>query len=244
MKSKLAGIGAMLILYSGCAKPITQIQIQIPKDLIELRLLQEENIERVIASTVLLETKNYYQQGSANFTNTQYGMGVAYDKSILTVEHVVSHPHPLFIHSGKLFVPINIEPERTETKLIDNPSILERIVDNEDSDMAVLKLPSTYEGQRFPFGLSDRTYLGQEVLLIGNPYLRGFTIRDGIVSSLDGNKVWISAMATPGDSGTAVVDRLTFQLIGLTSGVWYHEQMKDKSFTYAVPIDKFKPHLK
>lgn len=66
----------------------------------------------------------------------------------------------------------------------------------------------------------------------------GFISRVGeIIGESNGKRLYISPYIELGDSGTALVDRKTFGLLGLNGGIY-------DSKSYAIPINLFKPYLK
>ena len=206
------------------------------------------NIKEVIASYVLLRTYTEFKPQNESLFERVYaengGIGIVYGGFVLTVDHVVSswsvHVDTPY---GSATIPTK-EKINEKTYLGNIP--LEEIVNNKVYDVAVFRAPSDFHGQKYPFELGDSSKLdyGHPIFLIGNPRLQGYNVREGIVSSpvriIDGREgFFISAPVTAGDSGTAVVDRRTFELLGLCS-----QKDRDTTTGIVIPINPFKPYLR
>ena len=103
-----------------------------------------------------------------------------------------------------------------------NGKKLEKVVVDDESDVAVFELPNDLKLPNFPAKPSLNINLGDEVFIIGNPGLNGIIIRRGSVSDLDGvnneNSFFgIDIPVVPGDSGGPVVS-MDFELLGLGYG--------------------------
>jgi len=127
--------------------------------------------------------------------------------------------------------------------------------------MAVFKLPKDFRHPTFPteLGNSDNLYKGQEIYIIGNANEDGINLRGGVISMLTspkslcarkkkdykvGDEVCSSDFVYSshihfGDSGYAIVDALTFKLLGLQK-----ERVHSTQFPVGVRINEFKPYLK
>jgi serine protease Do len=105
----------------------------------------------------------------------------------------------------------------------------ELVVDDERSDLAVLRIDSA--GEKLPVVAlkdSDQAQVGDLVLAIGNPFGVGQTVTSGIVSALARTQVDISdfnsfiqtdAAINPGNSGGALVT-LDGKLIGINTAIY------------------------
>ena len=212
--------------------------------------LEAEAIERILKSLYLVNTHFDYNLGDEKKEGVYQGVAIAYDNSLLTLSHITK-PEEIPIQMGNYHVvrvPINVKGHQIEGQ------DLEAIVDAEETDLAVYKLPKGFKGKRYPFGLgdSDEIYYTQPVLIIGNPGLEGVNVRNGEVSSKvrtvkeiaeDGSEshrtgFYISQHLYPGDSGSPLIDRERFgRLLGLNA-----ESHGGRGFVR--PINLFKPYLK
>jgi serine protease Do len=107
---------------------------------------------------------------------------------------------------------------------------VERVLDDEKTDLAVLKVKDA-KGAAFPaigFADSDGLEVGDLVLAIGNPFGVGQTVTSGIVSALartgvESNNyeffIQTDAAINPGNSGGALVD-INGRLIGINTAIF------------------------
>lgn len=235
-RRQVLGLGLASLFLSACSKDYYR---QILTEFYQKQKLKEANhIQRAFESIVMLETETEYKLEDKVDKTTRRGMGVVYDNYVLTVDHIVSQ-YGLQIQSPFGVMEIDFEKLKETTTL--DGKVLEEIVNEKEKDIAVFKLPPNLIRNSYPFSLGDTDKLqyGQEILLIGNPALSGFNVREGIVSrKVENNRFAISANIVPGDSGTIVVDRNTFELLGLNAQKWYNE------IAVARPINLYKPYLK
>ena len=148
----------------------------------------------------------------------RHGFGVVVDNHYLTMAHIVN------FSKRRVRTPFGImenEVEVKEEKAKINDSEIERIVFNDREDIAIYKLPKELNVQEFPCKPTSKRKLGDEVFLIGNPYMTGWNIRKGNISDLDqyGDNLPIESFGIdfpgiPGDSGCPVVNS-NYELLGL-----------------------------
>lgn len=107
---------------------------------------------------------------------------------------------------------------------------VERLFFDPKKDMAIYNLPWTLKEnlRNFPCKVSNKFSLGEEIYVVGNPDLKGFNIRKGTISDLDGflnietmlnvrdknDFFGIDIPLIPGDSGCPIVNK-NFELLGL-----------------------------
>ena len=229
------GLGATLFL-TACSKGYYKKLLQ---EFYEQGKTEEARaIEKIVQSYVFIDTKVKYKTQSEELETRRKGIGIVVEDYILTLYHIVSIDS-IIEHTpfGISSVEIN---KISEENYIDG-KVLEAVAKNRDLDLTVFKVPKGYSGERFPYGLgnSDLLEYGQEILLIGNPKLEGTNVREGIVAAKPSGEYFItSAFITFGDSGTATVDRKTFELLGLNANRVYDELALVRS------INKYKPYLK
>jgi len=119
-----------------------------------------------------------------------------------------------------------------------------------DLDLAIIKINST--GKEVftpaPLGNSDKVYIGQQVVAIGNPFGLSQSASSGIVSNANrtlttGNKVFDSLIQTdasinPGSSGGALVSSQA-EVIGINTAI-YSPTAAFSGIGFAVPINQAK----
>ena len=237
-RRQVLGLGATALLLTACGKGYYR---QILQELYrEGKSEEADSIQRIIESLIIVDSNNTYKKkGETEVKELKaVGMGVVVGDNIITVDHVVSM-YVNFVNTPFGVFAQEIDVLKRETKLDD--IVLKEVVRDKEKDVAVFKTPDEYIGASYPFKLgdSDKVQYGQEILLIGNPALHGINVREGIISSkVKDDRLVISANIVPGDSGTAIVDRHTFELLGLSAQRWYD------MIAVARPINLFKPYLK
>ncbi len=119
-----------------------------------------------------------------------------------------------------------------------------------DLDLAIIKMNSTGKEVFWPapLGDSDRTYIGQRVVAIGNPFGLTQSASSGIISNTDrtltaGNKVFDGLIQTdasinPGSSGGALVNSRA-EVIGVDTAI-YSITQTFSGISFAVPINQAK----
>jgi serine protease Do len=119
-----------------------------------------------------------------------------------------------------------------------------------DLDLAIIKINSN--GKEIftpvPLGNSDRVYIGQQVVAIGNPFGLAQSASSGIISNANrtltaGNKVFDGLIQTdasinPGSSGGALVNQQA-EVIGINTAI-YSPTQAFSGISFAVPINQAK----
>ena len=104
----------------------------------------------------------------------------------------------------------------------------EIILNDEESDLAVLEISSDERFSALELGNSDNALVGDLVLAIGNPFGVGQTVTSGIISAVARSSRGISdfgfflqtdAAINPGNSGGALVD-MQGRLIGINTAIF------------------------
>lgn len=136
------------------------------------------------------------------------GAGIIVDQNYITPAHCIGEV------SDDDYDMINVE-----TKLYGKK--LKKSYISKEDDLAVFELPSDLHLPNFPCEVSNEVYLGDEVYIIGNPYLEGANVRKTNVSRVKrlpqdfGKKIiGLDKKLIPGDSGTPTVNK-DFKLIGM-----------------------------
>jgi hypothetical protein len=146
------------------------------------------------------------------------GCGVLKNGEYLSMAHIFTPE--VYINSPLGRMKVNSTLIDRQVSLYNKP--LEEIVCCEESDVARFKVLDTdCRFTEFPNKISEHK-LGEEVYIIGNPYLRGANVRKANVSELDGFEDYklsedcfgVSTTLHPGDSGTPVVNG-NGELLGL-----------------------------
>ncbi len=123
---------------------------------------------------------------------------------------------------------------------------VEIVIEDEQTDLAVLRVKSTDAGQfpAIPFADSDDLLVGDLVLAIGNPFGVGQTVTSGIVSALARTGVEASdyeffiqtdAAINPGNSGGALVD-MAGRLVGINTAI-YSQTGGSVGIGFAIPAN-------
>ncbi|MBI2646891.1 trypsin-like peptidase domain-containing protein [Candidatus Woesearchaeota archaeon] len=200
----------------------------------ENEIRKVKNIQEVIDSYVTLKRTAYFKEGGEVPGAQREGIGIPYGNYILTLKHMTD-----INQIGMLRVDaLNIQGRIVKGKVQLDGQDLEELVMGEE--VVIFKLPETYNGKKFPFKLGDSDTLkdGQEIIVIGYPDRERFYHRDGIVTKpSDGKVFYISTKLFPGDSGTAVVDKETFELLGQAF------KAKKNGENQAIPINLFTDQL-
>jgi S1-C subfamily serine protease len=119
-----------------------------------------------------------------------------------------------------------------------------------DLDLAIIKMNQT--GKEVftpaPLGDSDRVYIGQQIVAIGNPFGLAQSASSGIISNANrtltaGNKVFDGLVQTdasinPGSSGGALVNAQA-EVIGINTAI-YSTTQAFSGISFAVPINQAK----
>ncbi len=120
----------------------------------------------------------------------------------------------------------------------------------EDLDLAIIKINKT--GNEIfsvaPLGDSDKIYIGQQIVAIGNPFGLTQSASSGIISNPDrtlttGNKTFDGLIQTdasinPGSSGSALVNP-NGEVIGINTAI-YSSTQAFSGISFAVPINQAK----
>ncbi len=168
-----------------------------------------------------------YKATSKGIPLSMKGMGIIYDDYYLSMAHI---PNSLDYREqrlpfGTIRIPLN--PKNKSATVM--KSNLETLVANSKTDVFIGK--PGIKIKNFPCEAKRDVKLSEEVYLIGNPELKGFNIRKGYVSDLDGfGDIFGKAEYTfgvdfpihPGDSGCPVVNK-DFKLLGLANYVVAHK---------------------
>jgi serine protease Do len=121
----------------------------------------------------------------------------------------------------------------------------EVLLSDKRTDIAVLRVAT--RGEALPyleFGDSDRLRVGDQVLVIGNPFGLGQTVTSGIVSALARTSVGITdfrffiqtdAAANPGNSGGAQI-AMDGKLVGITTAI-YSTSGGSQGLGFAIPAN-------
>ncbi|MBU0792002.1 MAG: S1C family serine protease [Gammaproteobacteria bacterium] len=185
-----------------------------------------------------LET-SAFAGGKEQFRN---GMGIVVKNHYLTMAHIVDFSKR---RTRTPFGIMEFDQEVLNQKVSVNKKELEQIIVDTENDIAIYKLPKDLELKEFPCKPTSKRKLGDEVFLIGNPYLQGWNIRRGYISDLDdygnqpkGRKCFgINFSGIPGDSGTPVVNS-KYELLGLQA---IHV---DHSLGYTKKIEEYLKYIK
>jgi len=117
--------------------------------------------------------------------------------------------------------------ETIEAKTTMDGVPLEHIINNADTDIAVLQLPEFFSPPSIPYEFGE-PFLGQEIYVIGHPNLTDINIRNGHISDINGwngeeHLFGYNIPLVGGDSGTPVigVDGNELKIVGV-SKMKYH----------------------
>ena len=183
----------------------------------------------VSPSVVGINTSGAQQQGASGIIVHHLGY-------ILTNHHVVKGAK-------------NIVVTLSYDQLIKSYSA--QIIDSRpDLDLAIIKINSTGKEvfTPVPLGDSDRIYIGQQVVAIGNPFGLAQSASSGIISNAQrtlttGNKVFEGLIQTdasinPGSSGGALVSAKA-EVVGINTAI-YSPTQTFSGISFAVPINQAK----
>lgn len=104
----------------------------------------------------------------------------------------------------------------------------EVVLDDEDTDLAILRIDAGEELPALQFDDSEALEVGDLVLAIGNPFGVGQTVTSGIISATSRTQVGVSdygfflqtdAAINPGNSGGALVD-MKGRLVGINTAIF------------------------
>ena len=174
--------------------------------------------------------KDFFDPGrEQKFKRTSLGSGVIIDGKrgyILTNAHVVAQ-------TGDVSVVLNDEREFPAQIVGADP----------DSDLAVLRIESSYGLPSAEMGNSDHIMIGETVIAIGNPFGFSNTVTTGVVSALNRsiraeNRVFhdfiqTDASINPGNSGGPLLN-INGELIGINTAIY----AKAQGIGFAIPINK------
>lgn len=124
---------------------------------------------------------------------------------------------------------------------------VELLVENEEVDLALLRVPPQSEIEPLDLGDSDQVTPGDRVICIGNPLGLEHTLSDGIVSArrVHRGKRWIQMTApiSPGNSGGPVltVDGLVIGIATATVGGMFGTA---QNLNLAVPVNELKAMIR
>lgn len=159
------------------------------------------------------------------------GSGVIIDASghLLTNQHVIGGADEIMV------------------TLSDGKKVKATIVgQDESSDLAVLKIPTSGSIPFVPLGDSDSLRVGEWVIAIGNPFGLGITVTAGVISALgrelsvDRNRTYRNLIQTdasinPGNSGGALVNAKG-EVIGINTAILPYGQ----GIGFAIPVSSAK----
>ena len=120
------------------------------------------------------------------------------------------------------------------------------LVENEEADLALLRIDHAKLPPALPLGDSDTATVGDQVVAIGNPLGLEHTLTDGLISArrIHRARKWlqISVPISPGNSGGPLID-MTGTVMGVTTAgfsAWSGAQ----NLNLAVPINELKKLVK
>jgi S1-C subfamily serine protease len=134
-----------------------------------------------------------------------------------------------------------------EVKLKDGTWVkkVELLEEDEDKDLALLRIKTDKPLRRLKLGDSNTVTVGEQVVSIGNPLGLDYTLTDGLISArrVYRGKKWIqmSAPVSPGNSGGPLFN-MKGEVIGVTTRVvaWFRAQ----NLNLAVPVNVLKKMIK
>lgn len=198
---------------------------------------QRMNLDRAMESLYPIRTVLRFklEGGLKVWERSIKGTGIAlFGKYLLTVEHVVSVEKASATPYKDMAFKVMKMDERTYLEYGGRSYALERMVVDEEKDVALFRIPEGLKLKSFPYriGNSDDLRVGNFVYLIGNPMNFGINVREGIVSSLKTpkavslvnsvaqNAFMVSNGLNPGDSGAPVIAIRDGnpELVGLAQG--------------------------
>lgn len=164
---------------------------------IEYRIFNELPEYNYLSTTITNNNKNYVDKGHGIVVNGKY----------ITMAHIVD--------------PVELDSLKKETFI--RGTKLEKIVVNQEKDVAVFNVPKSLNLKNHPCKIKTNIKLGENVYLIGNPFLDGINVRSGRIIDLDElNKeltytkgcFGVDIVTMGGDSGTPLINT-DFELLGL-----------------------------
>jgi hypothetical protein len=182
------------------------------------------------------DTKVIYEVSGYEYSHAHKGMGIRLGNNYLTLGHIVNFSKGLPVRAP--FGTIYYKTKSFETSI--NGTKLEKLIFDEENDVAIFKLPKKIILPEFPLKPRKEVYLGERIADIGNPQLLGFNCRIGKISDMDGidlpemnykNSIGTDIEVIPGDSGTPVISMSDKKLLGLMGlrfwGVSYFQPIKN-----------------
>ena len=192
--------------------------------------------------THLAETKGKWDNNGVE----KIGYGIIYKNHYFTQFHITD-TFTMQSFMGNL----RQNMDESETRLYGKK--LERIAQDEETDVSIFKLPTDLSLPDFPCKPSEDVYLGQDVYLIGHPQLENLSIRGGKVIDLNGwDKISLKSKTLAakvsaflgtdissigGDSGAPLVSS-DFKLLGMHSYGYFG------NLGYDVRIKEYLKHIK
>lgn len=132
--------------------------------------------------------------------------------------------------------------DEIEVSIADGRKLSAKVVGTDpDTDLALIKIDAEHL-PAITFASSDKLYVGDVVLAIGNPFGVGQTVTQGIVSALGRNHLGINtfenfiqtdASINPGNSGGALIDT-DGNLVGVNSAI-YSRSGGSMGIGFAIP---------
>lgn len=161
-----------------------------------------------------LDTHQLYLNGQVtqDAVSNSLGTGIVYDK----IMHIVTNYH-VIQNAKQIFVLFVNSKKMVPAKLIG----IDRV-----TDLALLRVPPTTDGDPMTLGNSDVVKIGEDLLAIGNPFGYSHTVTKGILSAKGrvigtgpyDNWLQTDALIYPGNSGGPLVDKRG-RVIGLNTKV-------------------------
>jgi hypothetical protein len=142
-----------------------------------------------------------------------YGCGIILNGKYLTMAHIItSHATSPCILKKSLTA-------KNRKTILYGKELEQHTLDTEN-DVAIFNLPPNLQLPDFPAKPSKEINRGEDIYIIGNPFLTGSNIRAGHISDLGKSKNYfgIDIGVIFGDSGCPVVNS-DFKLLGLTESV-------------------------
>ena len=149
------------------------------------------------------DTHQLYLNGQVtqDVVSNSLGTGIVYDK----IMHIVTNYH-VIQNAKQIFVLFINSKKMVEAKIIG----IDRV-----TDLALLRVPPSAEGDPMVLGNSDMLKIGEDLLAIGNPFGYAHTVTRGILSA-KGRVIgtgpydyWLQtdALIYPGNSGGPLLDK-------------------------------------
>ncbi len=221
---------------------------ELPKHVYGFRVEGEINVTARFVEGPMRGEK-YSQTSSID----EVGRGIFLNNRFITTYHTIN----LFINSleldGEYPTPLGkikvIDRKENSKKISIGGSPLLEVYSDSKRDVVVFDVPRELDIREFPCKPDFHPRLGEEVYIVGNPLLRGVSIRKANISRLslyetsstpaEKNAFFeVDKSLIPGDSGTPVINS-DFELLGLSSNFNY-----DMGLGYVARIENFLPGLK